>query len=109
MCRLLMRVNCKCNHSWESDGWDFNYVVLVQGLIRLGLIKDLNLAITVRKPLKWLVLACLGSPLPDPWGGGTPHGSHHCSCTPLLHCDGQVLLQVAERSGFSSHLLEAAA
>ena len=27
---------------------------LVRGLIRLGLIKDLNLAITVRRPLEWL-------------------------------------------------------
>ena len=27
---------------------------LVQGLIKLGLIKDLNLAITVRRPLEWL-------------------------------------------------------
>ena len=27
---------------------------LVGGLIRLGLIKDLNLAITVCRPLKWL-------------------------------------------------------
>ena len=28
--------------------------------------------------------------------GGTPHGSHHCSCIPPLHCDGQALLQIAE-------------
>ena len=27
---------------------------LVRGLIKLGLIKDLNLAITVRRPLEWL-------------------------------------------------------
>ena len=27
---------------------------LVRGLIRLGLIKDFNLAITVRRPLEWL-------------------------------------------------------
>ena len=27
---------------------------LVRGLIRLGLIKDLNLAITVRRTLEWL-------------------------------------------------------
>ena len=22
VCRLLMRENDECNHSWESDGWD---------------------------------------------------------------------------------------
>ena len=30
-------------------------LILVQALIRLGLIKDFNLTITVRRPLKWLV------------------------------------------------------
>ena len=35
---------------------------LVRGLNRLGLIKDLNLAITVRRPLEWLKLhTCLCS------------------------------------------------
>ena len=29
-------------------------------------------------------------------GAGTPNGSHHCGCIPLLHWDGQALLQKAE-------------
>ena len=33
-------------------------------------------------------------------GGGTPNGSHHCSCIPPLHWDGQALLQVAEQFGW---------
>ena len=40
---------------------------LVRGLIKLGQIKDLNLAITVRRPLEWLVKERRSCQESSPW------------------------------------------
>ena len=49
----VIKGNLERTHSWESDGSGLQ-INLVQGLIRLGLIEELNLAITVHRPLEWL-------------------------------------------------------